>query len=68
MQRDRWRLSNAVLLSLVIHALLLSITFGGQTFGFPGLRLGCGMQGKMVEAVDEAARPLDYPAARNNEN
>jgi hypothetical protein len=30
-------LSTALLLSLLVHALLLSITLGGQTFGLPGL-------------------------------
>jgi outer membrane biosynthesis protein TonB len=32
------RLSSALVLSLIIHALLLSITLGGQTFGLPGLK------------------------------
>ena len=36
-QREPWRLNTAVLLSLILHALLLSITLGGQTFGLPGL-------------------------------
>jgi hypothetical protein len=38
-QRDPWRLSTALSLSLLVHALLLSITLGGQTFGLPGLTL-----------------------------
>jgi outer membrane biosynthesis protein TonB len=36
-QREPRRLSAALLLSLLVHALLLSITIGGQTFGLPGL-------------------------------
>ena len=36
-QRGPWRLSTALLFSLLIHVLLLSITIGGQTFGLPGL-------------------------------
>jgi hypothetical protein len=37
-QREPWRLSSALLISAIIHALLLSITLGGQTFGLPGLK------------------------------
>ncbi len=36
MSADRRRLALAVLLSLLIHAPLLSLTFGGQSFGLPG--------------------------------
>ncbi len=36
-QREPRRLSAALLLSLLVHALLLSIAVGGQTFGLPGL-------------------------------
>jgi hypothetical protein len=36
-QREPWRLNTAVLLSLLIHALLLSMALGGRTFGLPGL-------------------------------
>jgi hypothetical protein len=35
--RDPWRMHTALLLALLIHALLLSISLGGQTFGLPGL-------------------------------
>ena len=35
--RERWRLSAALLLSLLIHSLLLSLSFGGQGLGFPGV-------------------------------
>ncbi len=35
--REPGRFSTALTLSLVIHALLLSISLGGQTFGLPGL-------------------------------
>ena len=33
---ERRRLALALLLSLLIHALLLSLTFGGQELGLPG--------------------------------
>ena len=36
MSADRKRLTLAVLLSLLVHAPLLSLTFGGQSFGLPG--------------------------------
>ncbi len=34
---ERWRMASSLLLSLLIHGLLLSLTFGGQGLGFPGL-------------------------------
>lgn len=37
-QRESWRLSTALVISAVIHAGLLSITLGGQTFGLPALK------------------------------
>lgn len=37
--RECRRMSTALLLSLLIHALLLSLSFGGQGLGFPGLDL-----------------------------
>ena len=36
-QRRPWRLNTALLLSLLAHTLLLSITLGGQSFGLPEL-------------------------------
>ena len=36
MSGERTRLTLALLLSLLIHSLLLSLTFGGQTLGLPG--------------------------------
>ena len=38
-QREPWRLSTAVVISAILHALLLSITLGGQTFGLPAFKL-----------------------------
>src|SRR4051812_7373560 len=38
-QPEPKRLSTALVLSLCIHALLLSITLGGHVFGLPGLHL-----------------------------
>ena len=36
MSAERRRLPLALLLSLLIHVLLLSLTFGGERFGLPG--------------------------------
>ena len=36
MSAERSRLTLAFLLSLLIHTLLLSLTFGGQMLGLPG--------------------------------
>ena len=36
MSSERWRMASSLLLSLLIHALLLSLTFGGQGLGLPG--------------------------------
>ena len=38
-QRGPTRLGTAMVLSVLFHALLLSVTFGGQVFGLPGLNL-----------------------------
>jgi hypothetical protein len=38
LQREPWRLSSALVISAIIHAFLLSITLGGQTFGLPALK------------------------------
>ena len=38
MSSERWRMTSSLLLSLLIHGLLLSLTFGGKGLGLPGLR------------------------------
>jgi hypothetical protein len=48
--RQRRRMRTALVLSLVIHALLLSLSFGGQGFGLPGLELP--WREKRLEADD----------------
>ena len=48
--RERWRLSAALLLSLLIHSLLLSLSFGGQGLGFPGF--GFPWQDRRIEVPD----------------
>src|SRR5664279_4726797 len=44
------RLARALLLSLLIHALLLSLTFGGQGLGLPGF--GFPWRERRIEAPD----------------
>jgi outer membrane biosynthesis protein TonB len=38
-ESDQRRMSTALLIAVLFHALLLSIAFGGQTFGLPGFKL-----------------------------
>jgi hypothetical protein len=37
MSSERWRMGSSLLISLLIHGLLLSLTFGDQVLGLPGL-------------------------------
>ena len=50
MSLEHWRLTLALLLSLLIHTLLLSLTFGGQGLWFPGF--GFPWQERRIEAPD----------------
>jgi len=38
-QSDQRRMSTALLVAVLLHVALLSLTFGGQTFGLPGFKL-----------------------------
>jgi outer membrane biosynthesis protein TonB len=38
-QSDQRRMSTALLIAVLFHALLISVTFGGQVFGLPGFKL-----------------------------
>ena len=50
MSPERRRLAPALLLSLLIHAWLLSLTFGGQGLWFPGF--GFPWQERRIEETD----------------
>ena len=50
MSPERRRLTHALLLSLLIHALLLSLTFGGQGLWLPGF--GFPWQDRRIEVPD----------------
>ena len=50
MSPERRRLTYALLLSLLIHTLLLSLTFGGQGFWLPGFRFP--WQDRRIEVTD----------------
>ena len=50
MSSERWRMASSLLLSLLIHGLLLSLTFGGQGLGLPGL--GFPWQDRRIEVPD----------------
>ncbi len=58
MSRERRRLTYALLLSLLIHTLLLSLTFGGQGLGLPGFRFP--WQDRRIEVT--ALRVVVVPA------
>ena len=58
MSAERRRLTFALLLSLLIHALLLSLTFGGEGLGLPGF--GFPWRERRIEAPD--LRVLLLPA------
>ena len=66
MSSDRRRLSLSFLLSLLLHGLLLSLTFGGAGLGLPGF--GLPWQERRAEAPDlhvllvPAPAPLVMPA------
>ncbi len=66
LQRVPLRFNAAILLSLLAHTLLLSITLGGQTFGLPGLNFP--WKERRLEASDlqvrlAAAQPAAAAAA-----
>ncbi len=52
MTHERTRLPLALLFSLLIHALLFSLTFGGQALGLTGFALRFPWQDRRVEAPD----------------
>ena len=60
MSDDLRPLTVAPLLSLGVHALLLSLTFGGQGFGFPGF--GFPWRERRIEATDLSVVLLPAPA------
>ena len=72
MSPEHRRLTYALLLSLLIHTLLLSLTFGGQGLWFPGF--GFPWQDRRIEAPDlrvvvvppqvTAAEPAVTPVAK----
>ncbi len=60
MNPERRRLTLGLLLSLLFHALLLSLTFGGQGRGLPGL--GLPWQDRRIEAPELRVMLLPAPA------
>ena len=50
MSPERWRMATSLLLSLLIHGSLLSLTFGGPGLGLPGLRFP--WQERRIEAPE----------------
>jgi hypothetical protein len=50
MSSERWRMASSLLLSLLIHTLLLSLTFGGHGLGLPGF--GFPWRDRRIEAPE----------------
>ena len=64
MSSERWRMASSLLLSLLIHGLLLSLTFGGQGLGLPGLNLP--WQERRVEVPELRVVLVPAPVAAVN--
>ena len=62
MSSERWRMASSLLLSLLIHGLLLSLTFGGQGLGLPGL--GFPWQERRVEVPELRLVLVPAPVTR----
>ncbi len=62
MSTERWRMSSSLLLSLLIHGLLLSLTFSGQGLGLPSL--GFPWQDRRVEVPELRLVLVPAPVAR----
>jgi hypothetical protein len=63
MSAERRRLTLALLLSLLIHTLLLSLTFGGQGLGLPGFGLPWRERRVEVPALRIVLAPVQVTAA-----
>lgn len=62
-QRPPRRLSTALLLSLAVHALLLSVTLGGHSYGLPGLNLPWKERRLGADDLRVSLAPARSPAA-----
>ena len=62
MSSERWRMESSLLLSLLIHGLLLSLTFSGQGRGLPSLKLP--WQERRVEVPELRVLLVPAPAPR----
>jgi TonB C terminal len=63
---DQRRMSTALLIAVLLHALLLSITFGGQTLGLPGFRLPWKERRLGADDLQVMLAPLPAPASARN--
>jgi outer membrane biosynthesis protein TonB len=62
-QSDQRRMSTALLIAVLFHALLLSVTFGGQTFGLPGFKLPWKERRLSANDLQVMLAPLPSPPA-----
>ena len=59
MRTERRRLTLTLLLSLALHALLLSLTFGSEQFGLPGI--GFPWRERRIEVPDLSVTLMPVP-------
>lgn len=62
-QSDQRRMSTALLVAVLLHVLLLSITLGGQTFGLPGFKLPWKERRLGADDLQVMLAPLPTPAS-----
>jgi TonB family protein len=61
MQSDQRRMSTALLIAVLLHGLLLSVTLGGQTFGLPGFKLPWKERRLSADELQVMLAPLPRP-------
>jgi hypothetical protein len=63
-QSDQRRMGTALLFAVLLHAVVLSITFGGQTFGLPGFKLPWKQRRLGADELQVMLRSMPAPPAK----
>jgi hypothetical protein len=63
-QSDQRRMGTALLVAVLLHAVVLSITFGGQTFGLPGFKLPWKQRRLGADELQVMLRSIPRPPAK----
>jgi hypothetical protein len=63
-QSDQRRMGTALLVAVLLHAVLLSITFGGQSLGLPGFKLPWKQRRLGADELQIMLRSIPPPPAR----